>query len=79
MQQRKSNIMDKLKSPDRWVKLFSIAALLGLPFYFVGKFFDLEIIKKIGVILFIPLWLGGFITLIVIIPALIYKNYKNKK
>jgi hypothetical protein len=71
--------MDKLRSPNSWVKLFSIAALLGIPCYFVGKLFDLEIVKRIGVILFIPLWAGGFIILIVIIPVLIYKNYKNKK
>lgn len=78
MKTRKSEIIEMLKAPNTWVNLFSLCALMGLICFVVGIAFDLETVKKIGIILVAPLLLGGIVLLVIVIPFLIVSSRRKK-
>jgi uncharacterized membrane protein len=69
--------MNRLLSPNIWVGIFSMLAIVGIVLAAVGAFADLLWAKTAGWVLISPIILAGVLLVVVGFPVLILANRKH--
>jgi hypothetical protein len=67
----KNKQFDRLLAPNLWLGIFCVLAMVGIVGLILGYI-------KVGLWLLAPLFIGGLIVVLVIIPLLIRANRKNR-
>jgi hypothetical protein len=73
-----SKILDKLFSPNFWVAIASLAAIVGVALVLVGFLTTKDGLIRIGMWLFAPLCFGAVLLVLVVTPFLLWANRKHK-
>jgi hypothetical protein len=73
-----SKLAQYLLSPNAWVGIFSILALLGLLLCAIGFLSGVRQLMIIGLLLGTPLLIGGIVVLLVVIPLIIVSNWNER-
>jgi len=74
-----SGLIDEMLSPNFWVWVASLLGIGGIICMVIGFFTGSRALMNIGMWLFAPLFLGGVLLLVVVIPALIVDNQRLKR
>jgi hypothetical protein len=69
-------VQKRLLSPDLWIAVLSLLALLGALTVAIGLLFRSSVLVRAGVWLGVPLVLVGVVTMVIIIPTIICLNRK---
>lgn len=68
-----------LLSPNAWVGVFSILAIVGISMSAIGLVAQVRQLTVIGLWLIAPLLIGGIVILLVVFPILIVNNRRQRK
>jgi len=68
-----------LKSPNTWVLLACIIAVLGIAALAIGWASQVSWFRWVGAALIAPIIMGGLVLIIVVIPILIVANRRMRK
>jgi hypothetical protein len=71
-------ILDKLGSPNFWVTVASVLAVVGIAIMLLSLFSDNSVLMVLGTWLLAPLALGGLLLAVVVIPMLIWRNKRHR-
>ncbi|NLE37389.1 MAG: hypothetical protein GX621_05125 [Pirellulaceae bacterium] len=72
-------LADYLLSPDAWVCVFSILAVVGLFLCAIGFFTQIRPLMVVGLWFISPILIGGVVIVFIVFPVLIVDNRKQHK
>ena len=69
----------RLKSPNLWVLILSVLAVLGIVASVIGWAARVLWLRIVGAVMIAPIIIGGLILIVVVIPTLIVANRRMRK
>lgn len=67
------------RSPSSWVSLATFLAAVGLILGSIGMAAHIPWLRLTGAVLMAPIFVGGILLLVVVIPIVIALNYREKR
>ena len=71
-------LIEAIKSPNCWVYLASLSGLFGIILTIIGTLANSSQLSHLGLILLLPLLIGGLFLIVVIFPMLVCLNRKHR-
>ncbi len=68
--------MNRLLSPNLWIAIFCVLAVIGIVLAIVGTTADMPWVKTTGIVLILPIVIGGILLVLIGFPVLIIANRK---
>ena len=69
---------EEVLTPSWWANVFTVLGAVGFLFCVVGALGSIPVLVTIGFVLLVPLFAGGILLVLVVIPVLIWADRKKR-